>query len=52
MTSHIETLILDKNNLRDEGVLILSKIVSKMRLKLLSLVSVNMSDKSCKPLVA
>jgi len=42
---------LDKNNLRDDGIISLSKIVAGLRLVTLSLVSVNMSEIGCRKLI-
>jgi hypothetical protein len=50
-SNHIQELILDKNNLKDEGIIELTKHISKIRLKHLSLASVNMTQKSCDILI-
>jgi hypothetical protein len=45
-------LILDRNSFKDEGILELAKVVGRLRLKLLSIASVNMTERSYVPLLA
>jgi hypothetical protein len=50
--NNIHDLILDRNNFRDDGVIELAKVVGRLRLRHLSLASVNMTEKGCKALIA